>query len=697
MRHAWGVLLGVLFFGSVWADMPGPTSGSYLVGEYKLPARVDPSVSEETETELWAAVYRPSRNGRFPLLVFLHGNHGTCGRFDPDLGVRLDEGVEYTDTGTCPEGWIPTPNHLGYGYLASTLARNGFVVVSINANRGINAAPGVPGDPGLNLRRGRLVLRHMQQLARWSAGQEPTPRTLGFGLRNLLDFGHVGLLGHSRGGEGMRAALAQYRDEESPWVKRIGKVKFEALFEVAPVDGQTARVLDAEGVAWNVLLPACDGDIASLKGMRPFDRMVMRSNERKPLTKSTFQVFGANHNFYNTEWQVSDAEECPGQPVLFPKYGGSPAQRKTAEETVVPFFLAHVGERTSPALAHRFDPSRALPGALSAVTYYARGHSANLRQAANFIIDDFTRETGISSRGANNVAYRLDSYVHAQAGVSHDAGQRAATLEWSVNGAYLEVNAADDRVRLERGDFASLEFRVKLECFDALCSQEIKPTGDVDFSIRLVNGERRLSSPVNLSSVARVYRPVSAYSSYNFNNSVFQTVRIPIESFYGADISQFKGVRFTFDRTPRGRISLGNVRLVQARAGGAPVTEMPRIVMTAPRVQRTLQAAVERSGTVAVREGASGLGAATATSAQTVEIALVSSRRFPVTDDLPSLHIGDREFHLSYFEGGNTDRITFVLPDSDYRTLPQGAPVELRIGDQRVWKFGALDKPAIVY
>ena len=47
------------------------------------------------------------------------------------------------------------PSHEGYAYFAERLASYGYIVVSINANRGVNAAPGVAGDLGLNLRRGR--------------------------------------------------------------------------------------------------------------------------------------------------------------------------------------------------------------------------------------------------------------------------------------------------------------------------------------------------------------------------------------------------------------------------------------------------------------------------------------------------------------------------------------------------------------
>src|SRR5262249_47455263 len=159
------------------------------------------------------------------------------------------------------------------------------------------------------------------------------PPSLGFGLEGLLDFSHVGLMGHSRGGEGIRAAVAQYRDLGSPWPARIGAVGFEALFEIGPVDGQTtSRILNAEEDSWNVLLPGCYADVFNLAGVRPLDRMIQITTENLSRNKSSFEVYGANHNFYNTEWQQSDATGCLGQTPIFPQLVGSAEQRATASE-----------------------------------------------------------------------------------------------------------------------------------------------------------------------------------------------------------------------------------------------------------------------------------------------------------------------------------------------------------------------------
>ncbi|TXN19209.1 hypothetical protein FV220_25210, partial [Methylobacterium sp. WL19] len=173
-------------------------------GSYRFAGRDEPLVASDRKVDLWAEVYRPTTlsDGPLPVAVFLHGNHGTCGTFDKELQVRVDYGSSYTQTGKCEAGEVVVPNHLGYEYLAKELASWGYIVVSINANRGITSAAGIPGDAGLNLMRGRLVLRHLALLSDWTrgTGQIPPPATLNFNPRGTMDLSQVGMMGHSRGG-----------------------------------------------------------------------------------------------------------------------------------------------------------------------------------------------------------------------------------------------------------------------------------------------------------------------------------------------------------------------------------------------------------------------------------------------------------------------------------------------------------------
>jgi hypothetical protein len=402
--------------------------------EYKLPAAIDPDVTTELATELWARVYRPATlsSAPHPLLVFLHGNHGTCGRYEGIGPGRFDTDVQYTFSGTCPSGYVVVPSHEGYAYLAERLASWGYIVVSINANRGVTAAPAVEGDRGLNLRRGRLVLKHLQALSQWNTSGG-APASLGFDMQGTLDFLHVGLLGHSRGGEGVRAAYNLYRDVGSPWPARIGPVRFEGIFEIGPVDGQTSRVLNAVGTAWNVLLPMCDGDVADLQGVRPFDRMMAIRSESPALPKSTFTVWGTNHNFYNTEWQLSDSSGCLGHQKLFGNLLGSADQRKAALASVLAFFRANVGADADPALGAVLNPQFEVPASLTDITRVDRGYTDSADASVTTTFDDFDQPTGINSSGTANAVSRV-TVTHG--GIAdHDTSQRVAQVAWSSAGA----------------------------------------------------------------------------------------------------------------------------------------------------------------------------------------------------------------------------------------------------------------------
>jgi len=249
------------------ATQPGPLATTSE--EYKFAATRDPDVSRLFDTELWARVYMPATldHPPYPLLVFMHGRHPTCGHGE---NPRVDDSFQYAMSGTCPdESPIIVPNHEGYGYLADRLASWGYVVVSINANRGIPLI----GDTVLA--RGRLVLKHLERLSEWNTFGGSMAH-LGVELQGALDFSQVGLFGHSNGGEGVRAAYHFYTFGDDQfnvsWATKIrNKITFRGIFEIGPSDGTSTIELNPIGVKWNVLLPICDGDRFALEGVRPFD------------------------------------------------------------------------------------------------------------------------------------------------------------------------------------------------------------------------------------------------------------------------------------------------------------------------------------------------------------------------------------------------------------------------------------------
>jgi hypothetical protein len=632
------------------------------------------------------------------LLVVLHGNHATCGRL-AGPGEHFDINVQYTFTGTCPEGYIPVPSHAGYGYLAERLAGLGYIVVSINVNRGINAAPGITSDRGLNLQRGRLVLRHLQQLSRWNSGADAPPGQLS-DLVGKIDFSHVGLLGHSRGGEGMRAAYNFYQSDPggTNWQTLIGPVTFEGIFEIGPVDGQTALTLNALGTAWNVLLPMCDGDVFNLQGVRPFDRMLRINSESPARQKSTFTVWGANHNFYNTEWQLSDSPGCFANQRLFNHQVGSADIRTTGIASAVAFFVANVGSTRLPEYNRNFNPQFELPASVSNITRVDRGFTDSPDSSLTTVFDDFTAATGFNSHGPANTSSNV-AVVHGHV-ANHDPLQQfAALVSWNGPGAntFFQSNWTNPSNGINASSYGTLDFRVSRQCADPtdpLCNHQSNWFNfETNFSIRLVGADGTLSNPVQLRDYVSLTGPVGSLvlGFGTAGHPILQTARIPIQAFGNSSIvSNLRGVRFTFDDTRRDEIYLANIQLSRINGLVAAVTPLLSMLPTSDTVVDTSNNSNDVNKIKSIRSVQS------TTLGSAVEIEVNSNREFLPQGEMLVLRIGSQDFSLSKYPAtGETSTVIFTLTAEEFARVSQGDSVRVQYGNGPTysgWNFGRVDK-----
>jgi hypothetical protein len=694
------LLLSAPVVAQVAPDATLLSGGPITVSEYKLPAAVDPVISSALATELWARVYRPASLGSssHALLVLLHGNHATCGRI-AGPAEHFDINVQYTFTGTCPAGYIPVPSHAGYSYLAERLASLGYIVVSINANRGINAAPGVLGDRGLNLARGRLVLRHFQKLSRWNSGAETPPAGLS-DLVGKIDFSHVGLLGHSRGGEGMRAAYNLYRGDPggTNWQSLIGPVTVEGIFEIGPVDGQTALTLNALGTAWNVLLPMCDGDVFNLQGVKPFDRMLRVTSESPARPKSTFAVWGANHNFYNTEWQLSDSAGCFANQRLFDHAGGSADERTTAIASAVAFFVANVGATKLPDYNRIFNPQFGLPASVANVTRVDRGYTDSPDSAFTKIFDDFSGPTGFNSHGPANDASNV-SMVHDRVADHDPLQQRAALVDWNGPGpnTFFQSNWTNPGSGMNASSYGTLDFRLSRQCADPadlLCNKTSNWFNfETNFSVRLVGANGALSNAVQLRDYLSLTGPVGSLvlGFGSAGHPILQTARIPLGAFGNATIvSNLRGVRFTFDDTRRDEVYIANIQLSKLNGLLAPSF----VIAGLPTADTPLD--TTNGGGNDVNQIKSMRSVQSATLGNVVEIELGSNREFLPQGEMLVLRIGSQEFNLSrYPNSGETTTVVFTLTADEWSRVSQSDPVAVQYGsgtNYNGWSFGKIDK-----
>jgi hypothetical protein len=602
-----------------------PPGVPVVVGEYDVPGQTG-------RPALRAATYRPATPaGRLPLVIVLHGNHSTCGRpynpkpvgtdppglpcTRPTAGAACAEGTRYdyenyaTLPRTCNSGLMEAKSYLGYEYLGRRLASQGYMVVSIDGNP-INhlGNSGPTGDQFLILERGRLVLEHLEQLSAWNRnGGEPGASQV---VQNGLDLEHIALVGHSRGGEAMRAAYNLYRAAASPWPARIvSPVTFDAIFEIGPTDFQG---LNASGTAWTVLLPMCDADVSNLQGVRAFDRMMRDFSEFPPRPKSSYLAWGTNHNFYNTQWMISDTSglrftptmgmeyydyrPCfgSGNTALFPLAPGSAAQRLTALSSIPALIRGNVGEAPDRSLGQNFDTLFALPasvygedGIIAAYpTRTDRGFSPTANSNTIRVMEDFDRPTGTNTSGAANSSSGI-VINHINGGTSpvppgtlprHDPSLRAAFIQWDAAGSgvtfqtnWTPLNVLGVDVR----GYATLDLRVSRH------ADAVRNTTPTDFSIRLVGSNGPITRAVRLSSYAPVANdlvgPVGGGSLTNPHHPILQTYRILLTDFgnFAYVATQVRGVRFIFDQTPKGAIYMANIRFARPGESAPPPAELP--------------------------------------------------------------------------------------------------------------------------
>ncbi|MBB3257102.1 dienelactone hydrolase [Paraburkholderia bannensis] len=261
--------------------------------------------------------------GRYPVILFLHGNHTPA-----------------------------VPNYQGYDYLAQDLAQQGYVVLSLDANA-INAA--AQGDRS-SQSRAQLLLGTLDRLRQIDANGGPGVLSA---LRGKLDFERVGIMGHSRGGQGVSYAikynLTRVGVTQQQFIAGIAAnpAKYSAWPDLVAAAGNgangNASGFDAALAEYNMFYAAggsaapyniragillaptdydqnvgvsnvpvamvaatCDGNVISMDGAHAYD---LNRFGTQYDTAPRFQVVvnGANHNYFNTIWTQDDVVAGGGQ------------------------------------------------------------------------------------------------------------------------------------------------------------------------------------------------------------------------------------------------------------------------------------------------------------------------------------------------------------------------------------------------
>ncbi|TDD15461.1 hypothetical protein E1218_31395, partial [Kribbella turkmenica] len=389
--------------GPLLTDDPGAL-GDYQVAtsEYDLGDEAVYLPGLEQRSELRGKVYRPrGAVGPRALVIFLHGRHQYC--YGDDVAPS---GKPWP----CRAGAKPVPSFRGYDGPAQALASHGYLVVSISANA-VNAYDGDLYDSGAQA-RAELVLDHLALWKNWSTiGGGPFGRT----YVGKVDLQNVGLMGHSRGGEGVARAAVLNAD-------RGGQFGIRAVLPLAPTDFARATV---PGVAMSVLLPYCDGDVSDLQGQKFYDD-TRYSVTGDTAPRSTVTVLGSNHNFFNTEWTPGQSEAPSGddwsgedrESPCGAKYAGrltAKEQQAVGTAYVAGFFRLQLGHERK--FLPQFDGSdaRAASAGRAVVRVVSQAPPASRRDVN--ALDKALPADAVSGKASAEVC----------AGVSRPSGRMAAT------------------------------------------------------------------------------------------------------------------------------------------------------------------------------------------------------------------------------------------------------------------------------
>jgi len=318
-------------------------------------------------------VWYPEGEGPFPLILIVHGNHNMAEFSDP-----------------------------GYAYLGNLLASRGFITVSVDENFFNGAFIG--GLSNENDGRGWMLLQHLTVWREWN----DNPGNL---FHGKVDMNHIGLIGHSRGGEAAAIAgafnrLSHYPDDATETFDFNFNIR--GIVSIAPSDGQykpADRSTPLENVNYLVLQGAHDSDVSSFAGVRQYNRVKFTDDQY--WFKACLYSYRSNHGQFNTVWGDADW----GWPLSIfinrkPLLSGDD-QRKISKIYISAFMEAALHENT--AYVQIFRDHRSIAEWLPKDYFITRFKDSTFQNIADFEEDiDVTSASlkGASIQGENLAVWR---------------------------------------------------------------------------------------------------------------------------------------------------------------------------------------------------------------------------------------------------------------------------------------------------
>jgi hypothetical protein len=594
-------------------DGSTPGSYSYVEDDYDFGDQAIPMAAiGGIRGEMTGRIYLPTTGGARPTVIIQHGRHTSC-----------TTGTANPNRWPCGANQVEVPSFKGYESLAQNLATHGYAVLSISANA-INANDNqLALDNGAQA-RGQLVLDTLSMLQKATAGEAVSyydaARDLDVSLDTALgvdtttvdkgstptsgtnpgepitastlvgrfDLSNVGLMGHSRGGEGVVSAVNLNQALAEPF-------GIKSVLPLAPVDFGRETVADTDMM---VMLPYCDGDVSNQQGQHFTDDSRYAFDDSS--LRSAVWVMGANHNFFNSVWTpgkyaystsddwgasstdavcgpaasgnlrlTADQEYNVGVAVMsawfrltlggedefLPMFDGSgdPVLDSVPSADLWTQATAPASDRADIQTFTTRDSNIRVIGAAQAVTCASAGFRTTPQQLTACATASSLRSTSA-----------MPHWTPASFGPNAPASPMMKLTWTTVTG----TNAASIRVPVpaaarDASGYDLLSFKT---------APDESVTAGTDLTITVVDGAGATwSSPVSALNAGAVKRlPIS--TSTTLNKIVLQQVSVPVSTIAGTiDVSNIREVRFAgatgADATAAGGVYLSDLALSRSTTG----------------------------------------------------------------------------------------------------------------------------------
>jgi dienelactone hydrolase len=473
-------------FGTIDITKPGSTTETITVehfGTLRYPAQ---AVGTSRGPIPDAPV---AQGGPFPFVVFSHGRF----QEDPYIGH----------------------NHEQASYLLDQLASWGFVVASVNLD-----VVGQYGQPAAIKQRGEIVL------ATIAAFEQLDPTLYD------IDFQHIGLVGHSRGGEGCLAA----------WK---GNTAGYAIRAIATISLTNFQNMSVTGVPYLGLYGSKDGDVNNGWPIQVYD-------QAEPAPKLFEYIEGANH-FWFTD-SIS--------------YGGEGAALITREQhhdvarTYITAFLLRELRGAPLPEAELCDGKSLTP-----VTGPIRIHPL-FADPQRLLVNSFEEpdaDPGHNSLGGTSVGEALVTQAE------EDLDNVAKTFYQRTHGGWIAFDSSGGLPagaaapvyveELPGGVDASPYTHLSLNALQRWNAPLNAANQAQDLHVMLVDGAGH-SAQVALSDWGTIPWPITHGGAFP-KKSVLRTTRIPLREFSevnpAIDMTDLRLVSLVFDQTPSAELRIDDL------------------------------------------------------------------------------------------------------------------------------------------